>query len=89
MGLVAAGQALGLEDMSLTALLIAAGAAIAAMVAAYFKGTSAGRNSEKVKRIEADANTRREYDKIDAAAPDLDAAVDRLRRRVERNAPPK
>lgn len=70
--------------MSLTALLIAAGAALAAMIAAYFKGSIAGRNSEKVKRIEADANSRRQYDKIDAAAPDLDGAVDRLRERAKR-----
>jgi 23S rRNA maturation mini-RNase III len=74
--------------MTVTAVLAALGAAIAAMVAAYFKGAKAGRNSEIVKRAQADANKQAQFDAIDNRAPDLDDAVDRLRKRAGNGSAP-
>ena len=68
--------------MTVTAILAAVLAAVAAAVAAYFKGAKAGRNSEIVKRAQADANKQAQYDAIDSRPPDLDDAISQLRQRA-------
>lgn len=80
--MVAAGQALGVDDVSLTAILGAVLAALAGAVAAYFKGARAGRNAAKVEQVQHDDKTRREFDRIDRRAPDLGDALARLRKRA-------
>ena len=68
--------------MSLTTLLAAGLLALVGVVAAYFKGSRAGRNAEKVEQVKHDEKTRAEFDRIDRRAPDLDDALDRLRKRT-------
>lgn len=66
---------------TLVALLITAAGAILSVLGAYFKGQRAGRNEVKVEQAKKDDAVAEEFHKIDARAPDLDAALGRLRDR--------
>lgn len=71
--------------MDLYAILGAIGAAIATVLFAFLKGQKAGRDSVAAEQTRKDNATRAEYEKIDAAAPDLDASLDRLQQRGQRS----
>lgn len=67
--------------------LIAIGAAVLAILAALWKAFSAGQASQQNKERKQDEETRKEFDKIDSAAPDFDASVNRLRDRSNNRKP--
>lgn len=72
---------------TLITILGSIGAAVAAVLFAFLKGKSAGRDSVAAEQARKDDATRKEFDRIDSAAPDLDSSLDRLRDRAGRNKP--
>lgn len=67
--------------------LIAIGGVILAVLAALWKAFAAGQTSQQNKERKQDEETRKEFDKIDSAAPDFDASVNRLRDRSTNRKP--
>lgn len=65
--------------------LVGAIAAMVLPVAAFLFGRSSGRDSVKAERNMTDEKRRKEFDKIDRGAPDLDGSIDRLRDRSKRD----
>lgn len=64
---------------------LAIGAALAAAFAAYWRIREDGKNAVLVQQQRKRDELQAHYDEIDAGAPDLDAALDRLRRRAGDN----
>lgn len=68
----------------MTTLALIAGlvlAVLGAVAAAFRKGKSAGRADVAQEEAKANDQTRKEFDRIDRAPPDLDGALGRLRKR--------
>lgn len=72
-------------------LYVIGGAIIAALVAfggLLWKTKKAGRNEVIAEQARKNDATRKEFDKIDSAAPDLDTSLDRLHNRAKRQRKP-
>lgn len=67
---------------TLTALLALIATALAGVIGAYLKGKSSGKTEARTKQLEVNANVQAEHERIDRAAPDLDASISRLRKRA-------
>lgn len=72
--------------MTLYAVIAGIIAVIAAIVGAFAKGTRYGQNSATAKKAKDDEKLRKEFDRIDAGQPDVNASFDRLSDRAKRNA---
>lgn len=69
--------------MTVYAIVAGIVAVIAAIAGAFVKGKQSGVNSVVVKQTRINDETRAKFDAIEASKPDLDSALDRLRKRSE------
>ena len=75
-------------SLDLIAILAAVGGVIATIAAAWIKGRAAGRDAVIVEQAKKDDSTRKEFDRIDRQSPDVDASLDRLRKRAAKSRGP-
>lgn len=69
-------------SFDLIAILVAVGGALATMATVWLKGRAAGRDAVIVEQAKKDERTREHFDRIDRQSPDVDASIERLRKRA-------
>lgn len=75
--MVEIGQTLGVDDMTWAVIA----AVLAAIIGAFMRGRSSGRDTVVAEQARQKEVTREEFQKIDDQRPDLDGALGRLRKR--------
>lgn len=75
-------------SLDLIAILAAVGGVIATIATAWIKGRAAGRDAVIVEQAKKDERTREQFDRIDRQSPDVDASLDRLRKRAAKSRDP-